>query len=168
MSIIADALKKAERASSARARDKSAEPKKETKPEEKKTSFFSRGIFPAVLLFLLAVSALFYFLSRDLEKNETMPFAEPQDIRRVRPAAETVAKEELSPAPALPYISLAEVNKAIQLSGIMYTPEKPLAVINNSVWGEGDFVDKFKISEIGKDFLKVVSGSQEFTVKLKR
>ena len=50
----------------------------------------------------------------------------------------------------------------------MYTPKKPLAVINSNIWGIGDVVNDFKIVEIKEDSVKVMAESQEFVIKLKK
>lgn len=74
----------------------------------------------------------------------------------------------ISPEPEASIVVLAEVKELIALDDIVYTPERPLAIINGSLCGEGDNIGKFKISKIGKNFIKITSEGQEFIIELKR
>ena len=125
--------------------------------------------------FLLLAVLSFYFLNHNLIK-EILPTSPPADDSvalkeeaekpsyMVRP----IEEENLPIIPSSPSLTFSGVKEPIDLNGIMYTPERPLAIINGSVLGEGDYIDKFKISKIEKDSVKITSEGQEFIIKLKR
>lgn len=197
MSIIVEALKKAQGSLkttlSTRGRNAPSLPPPEMrKPRIKKHI----GVWVFTSLILLA-AASFYFLNRNLTKKDLLPISpaptitgsvalkeEPAALKEEEspqilfpsPSLASVPAPTLTPAPSPatapaaspPPLTLAVVNKAIDLDGIMYTPKKPLAIINGGVWGEGDYIGKFKISKIEKDFVKITSEGQEFIIRLRR
>ena len=156
------------------------------------TRFSLKGfavILSAVLL-VLSAAGIPYFLARKaavktdypvaLSTNADLPLAD-SIISRAGPVVfdgdEKEVPDEVKAAESplsvfesvrFPTATGAEVKEAIRLTGIMYTTEKPLAVINNAIWRENDYVDKFKILRIGKDFVTVSRGGEEFIVRLKR
>jgi len=168
MSIIAEALKKAQKSS--------LEEKAREIPVKFNFSrlrvyaiFIASGIVLALLIpaLLPPVRAL---LKEYKTSKETLPASPSYALKAdeiEKPKVEVEIAEAVVQAVLAP-ITLAEVNETIKVSGIMYTPQKPLAVINDSIWGEGDIVGKFKIIEIERDFIKVDSSGREFIVKLKR
>ncbi|MBL7156809.1 MAG: hypothetical protein ISS92_01465 [Candidatus Omnitrophica bacterium] len=187
MSIIADALKKAQRFSQKKDQEpaKSASGEAENKePEKKKRSpaFYVFTGSTAVVLSILSIVLMFRFFGQDLLANikgrsgpvdnpatSVVKIEKPLHIVET-PAIGAVKEKKLVPkkVPTSRSISTYELNKAVKLNGIMYTPERPLAVINNNIWGEGDEIGKFKIVEIRKDFVKVAANGQEFVIRLKR
>lgn len=146
MSIISEALKKAQ-----------------IVPGSARRKFIVKK--PAIFLLFFLMLALSFFLYRSL--------AEKKPVELVSEPVETpVAVEEKEP----PFFSQAQslelspdqVTDVIHLTGIMYTPKKPLAVVNGGVWSEGEYIGKFKIQEIGQDFLKISSNGRESVIKLRR
>jgi len=172
MSIIAEALKKAQKSSREGSRRGSSTPRKA--PRARGKFNFSRlriyAIFAAsgagLLLLILVLSVLGRVLLKEYRTAKKAPAKSPSYAVK----ADDIKLEEIAePAPVFPaFITLAEVNEEIKVSGIMYTPQRPLVVINDNIWGEGDAVGKFKIIKIEKDFVKVDSNGREFIVKLKR
>ncbi|MGB2705658.1 MAG: hypothetical protein WBC74_02210 [Candidatus Omnitrophota bacterium] len=161
MSIIAEALKKAQKSPSQR--------KKTFKPNFVRLRVYL--VFAAAGSALLLAILLLSFLGRSLlGRNEKVAGPAAAASPSYALEADEVKQEEIAEtAPLLPaYVTLAEVNESIKVSGIMYTPKKPLVVINDSIWGEGDTVGKFKIIKIERNFIKVDSNGQDFIVKLKR
>jgi hypothetical protein len=171
VSIIAEALKKAKES-------------QEHKSRPAIESIIARRtlrarVFLIAACMTVALSVSLFFLFSTLAPHKKQATAESNMpienssyvLETVPPAAGTrdVVTEDETPAvvPDAP-VTLAEVNASIKLNGIMYTPEKPLAVINDSIWTEGDIVGKFKILEIGKDFVKVGHGKSEFNIRLKK
>ena len=172
MSIIAEALKKAQKISLERGVKRSDAWRKPGRSLIKfdfsrlRPYLFYASSAAAILLAILSFS----LLSRFLLKNDKTAVERPAVSPSYALKADEVKQEKMAePAPVLPaYVTLAEVNEEIKVSGIMYTPKKPLVVINGSIWGEGDTVGKFKIIKIGRDFVKVDSNGQDFIIKLKR
>lgn len=167
MSIIAEALEKAQKSEQKTADlSRGNAPLRNPKPK-------SRAIFPFLrrfLVILLALSfiPLAYFLWHNPAKNPTPP--PPEEPVHEEPIVSVETVEEPLQIPVLP-ITVKEEGfplKTIKLTGIMHAPEKPLAVINGSIWGEGEYIEKFKILEIGKDFLRLEKDGRVFTVRLKR
>lgn len=56
----------------------------------------------------------------------------------------------------------------VNLSGIMYTPDIPLAVINDAIWCEGETVGGFKILDIKENYVRLDSNGEEITIRLKQ
>jgi len=172
MSIIAEALKKAQKTSLDKKVKRGAEQRKSRRPPIK----FDFSRLRIYLIYALSGAAIFFvilslsLLRRTLPKDDKTTAEKPAAGSTYVLKADEVKQEEMAgPATILPaYITLTEVNEDIRVSGIMYTPKRPLVLINDSIWGEGDTVGKFKIIKIGRDFIKVDSNGQDFIVKLKR
>jgi len=172
MSIIAEALKKAQKDSPEKENVEKFASGEHRKTRVKFDLSRLRGyaVFVASFaVFLLLISAL-PMLGRVLLKGRETEKKSPIERPSYAPKVDRIAQEKTPPeVPLVPvFITLAEVNEAIEVSGIMYTPEKPLVVINDSIWAEGDTVGDFNIVKIEKDFVKVNSNGREFIVKLKR
>lgn len=164
MSIIAEALDKAQK-SSWKPNHSSAKKAPDRKPAAKRPAAVS---FPKRFVIVLSgffFIALGYFLWQITAEN---PLSPPNGA--VIPGNKTENTVKKTPvAASLPApVSRDETVKTIELTGIMYNPEAPRAVINGSIWGEGEYIGEFEILEIGKDFLRVASGGRESTLKLKR
>lgn len=161
MSIIAEALKKIQESPPRRSERKFPE---EAGRKERKGSFYIYvGLFTVILFFVFA-GHMFGLWSMKPTKQieEILPTME-------RPAFVGEAEVLEEPAgTAAPIVKYADLIKKINLNGIMYTSEKPLVVINDSIWGVGDAVGDFKIVEIQEDFIAVSSGDEKFIIKLKR
>lgn len=179
MSVIAEALKKAQDTARRKASPSKKTDIKEPKPIKPPTGkrsrpFYIYAIPLLVLVLLFSVVFVFYFLRQNrVEIPEVIEVEVIEEVKEKEPVLEAQlenpAPQDFSPAAMLaPSLTLDEVKESIHLNGIMYTPEKPLAVINNSIWAEGEIIGRFKISEIGEDFVKVVSNGEEFVIKLKR
>ena len=163
MSIIAEALKKAQKSSPGGRSRKIPASRKERRARVY-AIFAASGT--ALLLLILALSLLGRALLKEYKTAKKASTGSPSYALK----ADEVKQEEIAKSAFLlpAFITLAEVNEEIKVSGIMYTPQKPLVVINDSIWCEGDTVGKFKITKIEKDFIKVDSSGREFIVKLKR
>jgi len=185
MSIISDALKKAQNLSKKESPPQESTPGQEStnikKPEQKRHPRHLRFIFGGFIIsvfILLGVFAFYYLTGSDIKTAERMreniqnAFDSAKEAKEPVPSSQIpdTKKEAISPSKikSIPAISLFEINRSLKLSGIMHTPKKPLAVINDNIWSEGDSIGKFKILEIGKDYVKVSSGEQEFIIRLKR
>jgi hypothetical protein len=119
-------------------------------------------------LFLASYSwySLITNASAPISINEETPIMPEQTTKHTYVEKEgSLNRESLSTA--IP-ITISQVNNSLELSGIMYTPKKPLAVINNNIWGVGDTVSGFRILEIKEDAVRVGMESQEFVIKLKK
>lgn len=185
MSIIAEALKKARKPSLAKKKvssfEKPKEPEKQKTPKKKHSPAFYLYATFAFTVVVLSLTVVFYTMRSKavttspqtvVEVIEKAPYVAP--VVPAKPPVVPVKKELRKPPPRprilkpVATITSAEVNRSINLSGIMYTQEKPLAVINDAVWAEGEHIGKFEIVDIEKDFVKVVSSGQEFIIKLRR
>jgi len=176
MSIIAEALKKAKDRTGNKETFKiplynvaSPDAKTKSTPNKKK----ALGLFLILPMFfggLLLISYFWYSTVTHAPIALTTNGKAPA-TKEAAPE-QTYAKKEIPPEQesiSIPIpVTISQVNSSLQLSGIMYTPKRPLAVINNSIWAVGDTVDDFKIIEINKTSVKVADESQEFVLKLKR
>ena len=164
-------------------------PTKKSKRDRRPRRSFHRHIGLLAFLSLLFLGAvLYYFLNQHLIKADYLASA-PSDDTVARESStlplkiNSVTKPQPKVAPTNPPAPLtvdsevnaqpasgtfADVSESIVLKGIMYMPKKPLAIINNSIWTEGERVGSFKILEIKKDFIRVASGGEEFVIRLKR
>lgn len=185
MSIITEALKKARDSSikidEARKLDIRKPEIRKPQPQKSRTRllFYISVGFLATLLFLFSIYLLFnFFLQGPMKEGSLKEYSlnENSVVSRdkIEPIPETVqpvVKEEVAEKP-LPFKSLsagvADLKEKIKLNGIMYTTEKPLAIINDSTLGEEDYIGEFKIVKIGKDFVKISLDEKEFTLRLKK
>lgn len=175
MSIIAEALKKAQEThKEARVGpSKPPEPSKTTPrkpplPRTKKRAFpFYIYARAAIIVAFLSVAVFLFYLSKQYSVEEKIapPEEKAESQSYVLWPAET--PEEKFPVVPKP-ITLNRVSEEINLSGIMYTPQRPLAVINGNIWSEGDEVGNYRILQIGKNFIKVSRDGEEFEIRLKR
>ncbi|UCD55247.1 MAG: hypothetical protein JSV93_00170 [Candidatus Omnitrophota bacterium] len=185
MSIIVEALKKAQGPGKTIPPSRREDMLLPSRPRARKPEVKKRITAWIIASFLLLGVVSFYFLSLNLIKKILPTSPSTDDFAALREEAEKpsyvlrpveesqpiIASLPMIPSPRVASslsLTFAEVKKSIDLSGIMYTPEKPLVVVNGNVWGEGDYIGKFKISKIEKDFIRVTSGDQEFIVRLKR
>jgi len=185
MSIITEALKKAERTSKKiltplSLPDKPINTTMGAKRKDLKPS--RRRILIAIIVFTAIVFSGVYFLdhmhlsSRDTIKQprgdnfSSHDAAVDADAAYIVPSTPDRNEETLTARATISsdLITSDEISREIRLSGIMYTPKRPLAVINNAIWAKGERVGRFNISEIGRDFVKLESQGQEFIIKLKR
>lgn len=173
MSIIAEALKKAQE--TAVKRTVPLQPVKKTK---KRNSHLYSIIVVCVLLLFSGVILFSFLRPGPIETNteekisgKSVPEKLTSKPESPSYARETIAEKEekkiIAPKP-LAIIGTEDITKRIQLNGIMYTPGKPLVVINDNIWAEGDTVSGFKILRIEENSVKVASNGQEFIIKLKR
>jgi len=61
----------------------------------------------------------------------------------------------------------ASAMPTLVLNGIVYDEEKPYAIINNKVLLKGDLVDGAALSEINRDSVKFVFNGREYELKAK-
>jgi hypothetical protein len=168
MSIITEALEKAQKPNQKIGRSPVASIRGKRRPP-----LSAKRFVIALLIFSLIPSA--YFLSQILINKELTVYEETRsstgNVEALLAELDLALEEEAPPAPSQaavssPAVPDADVAETIKLTGIMYTPENPLAVINDSIWREGDSIGEVKILKIGKDFLKVDSSGRERTIKL--
>lgn len=179
MSIIAQALEKAERSTRVASKTGRFRPVapvvKKIKADKRRPSL--RGA--TVIFLVLLIVAAAYAVNRSLITGGfTAKTLVARKISKVRdminaPSAAlplaAEAKESAKISPAVPKaLSPDDVKSMVRLTGIMYTPERPLAVVNDAVWSEGEHVGEFKILKIGEDFLKVDRSGSEFVLRLRR
>lgn len=179
MSIIAQALEKAEKSARGAGKTKRFRPGipevKEIKAEKRRPSM--QGATVIFLVLLIAAAA--YAVNRSLITGgftaKTPAAREISEVRGIADAPSAAlpplaeAKESAKILPTVPKaLTPDDVKDMVRLTGIMYTPERPLAVVNDAVWSEGEHVGDFKILKIGEDFLKVDRDGSEFVLKLKR
>ena len=177
MSIIAEALKKAQQSSKKKANSAQLPPSPEPKENfltiiagtSKPIRFASLGIALflvgfLVILFHQSTQPLKVKAKEELKEapKEAIPLSHIARIKKPSVQGKNPVATLKSP------VTLNEVNDSIKLSGIMYTPQKPLAVINGNIWGVGDYIGKFEIVSIYETYIKVSVKDQEFIVKLKR
>ncbi|MFC1631789.1 hypothetical protein ACFL1I_07700 [Candidatus Omnitrophota bacterium] len=58
-------------------------------------------------------------------------------------------------------------NAGFQLSGILYDPQNPMAIVNNRIVDEGAFIDGAQLLEIQPNFVKLSFRGQELTLVVK-
>jgi len=180
MSIIAEALKKAQKtparpAVTPQGKTPPQDRKNVSQPKPKSPIFFVR-LFVILVFFLSAITLFILFRNDNQASHAGSPDINAETVN-ASPVINTgpMSPEPLKPveeAPATPPITPSiihrDISDVVKLNGIMYTPKKPLAVINGSIRGVGDYVQEFKILEIGKDFVKVGSAEEEYVLKLQR
>jgi len=171
MSIIAEALKKAHGSSVRKTPQQKEEaspppvrkePRTGTPSKKTLSQPYARRVLAGGTIIILA-AILFFAFPRQAPTEKEVSLTEKSTYVVEQKAEKTQVSQKM-PAP----VTLTEVNKEINLNGIMYTPQKALAVINKSIWGVGDTIGKFTILKIGKDYVTIGSGSSSFDIRLKR
>lgn len=171
MSIIAEALKKAQGTSIRKTPQEKEgasplpvrkEPRTGTPSKKTLSQPYARRVLAGGIMIILA-ALLFFAFPRQAPTEKEASLTEKSTYAVEQETEKTQVSQKIS-AP----ITLTEVNREINLNGIMYTPHKALAVINKSIWGVGDAIGKFTILKIGKDYVTVGSGSSSFDIRLKR
>lgn len=143
MSIIYDALKKAED-------KKMAEEKKQTPPSPKKgPNKIIIIIFFAAILFVLFIKVLPH--SKNLKWLSSFPFLKGKNkaaaqSKDKKSSASTASKKETTPEPPLPKKTYSK--GTYTLEGIIHGGNTPVAVINGQVLEKGGTIDDVKIIEI--------------------
>lgn len=190
MSIITDALKKAQKK---QLDDKNridpplarpSVPVPGQPPEVRKGPVFgkSRALIAGTVLavaILGVFAGIFIFANRP--SPETDRSAQPAVAEESEPATRMIQKEiekgksvtekafekfaESFPEPERP-ASRPVAGELPVLSGIMYSPARPQAVINGIVVSEGDTVNGFSVVKILPGKVKIASGDEEFELQL--
>jgi len=166
MSIIKEALEKAHN----KAYSIKEEPEKKVSLEEpkKKSLELSRILGVGLVLVISGLVIGSYFIINPKKKPMKEPFVKlDNETIRESPALDE-SPSYVSTKALAPKKSIHDIEKALSLTGIMYTQKRPLAVINNNVWGEGDTVANYEIVKIGEGFVTISSGGEKYTIKLKR
>ena len=182
MSIIQDALKKAEKKDTSRgnisvgyaqARNEAPD---ETVTVKSGGSIKARYIAYAITLLLLAsIFAISHFSSSGSGKAfaPAPSKVKVEPIRPVQPIAQ-LPKEEI-PAVKAPVIAVPSAPvppkepqpDEFKLSGIMYPVEGPRAIINNMRVAEGDDIDGAKVISINDDTVLLKKQDAEIKLRLK-
>jgi len=182
MSIIVEALKKAQAAAAPKPAGKKdyltgAAESRLKKAPGRHVHAYTWFVIISSLIFASVV--LLYLTQRDISRLpsqealpeagergyyvDTDPFLDGDNDISSLPSG----PEKQSNAYEKPVLTRSRVESAIRLTGIMYTPERPLAVINNSIWRENEKIDDFRIVEIGRDFVRLEADGRDFVVRLK-
>jgi hypothetical protein len=190
MSIINEALKKAEEESQRR-KEKSKEfVSTQPEPQElKKEASLKRSLIAKFfLLGILCITAIAISLTSIKKKTTYPPVSadKPPQITKTGEQALSVKGEDLpapadadsSPSPPVPAHPRppegqgrrGKVRKAslpfLSLEGIVWDEKKPLALINNKILSEGDVVREAKIVKISKKEVKLIFQGREFTLRV--
>ncbi|OGW75780.1 MAG: hypothetical protein A2Z72_05190 [Omnitrophica bacterium RBG_13_46_9] len=176
MSIISEALKKAQESS--RYASPGLKIKKPAAPPADRTKRKPLSFNIPLIIFILVLLAgpAFFFLRQNparstavrqpVPEKELAPKSEfEESARKEKPLAES--KRDIVP-PSIASGMDFQYRESINLNGIMYTPEKPLAIINNSVMAQGDTVGEFTILRIERDSVRFGFKDEEFVIRLKR
>lgn len=170
MSIISEALKKAQDTSVKFKIPHSKVSRGKIPHEGTKRSKSHAYSIIVVCVFLLFSVVVFFFFSQPTP----IPSVDSKNFT-IEPAKDTphaaqasVKKEEImAPAQRVKLVP-QDIKSRMDLNGIMYTPGRPLVVINDNIWAEGDTVSGFQILKIEENSVKVSSNGQEFIIRLKR
>ncbi len=140
MSIINDALKKAE---------------KESRIGEIKT--------PTKRWFVWAGTGVLCFLGIILATHFFKQPLEPIFVQNIGPSSEsTPSSFQLRKTDVEAPLDYS----AFKLSGVLYDQQRPLAIINDRVVEEGTFINGAKLLEIQTNFVKLSLDGEEFTLKI--
>ena len=182
MSIISDALRKAQSRHSKKSETEGAadatdtevlamlEGTQKTSARSLRRPFLLVGI---ILIFLLFSGVL--FLMRFLRPLKPAQ-SRPTTSQRAAPAiaaktpAQVVKKEEHVPVQKkdeTPYYRHETPSDLPALSGIMYSPVNPQAIVEGELVSEGETVRGYKIKKILPDKIKVTAGGEEYELKLR-
>jgi len=125
-----------------------------------------------ILLILLLV-----FSGWGCQKKEEISKKTPVRMERTEKKIES---KGLTPKPFIydrkgkrdPFIPLEETEKGtklawLSLEGILWTPERPLAIINDQIVSKGDIVQGAKVINIKKEGVTLRYGEEETFLKLK-
>lgn len=156
MSIISEALKKAER--QAEKKITSEEEFFSEKPEKMPAQRVSKdskeaNLFLALAIIGIVISAFFLgsiVLFRNLNLSKVT--SETQTLNQPRKFLGDLNIEKSNPE---------RVAQAIELNGIVYEAKDNWAIINNRIVRLGDIVWDEKVVEIGKDFVRLVNESNK-------
>ena len=141
MSIINDALKKAGKSS----------PLSRNDPHRKRWLFWlGTGV-----VFLLAV-----FVATSTSKSPTDSVSLQETI------SETKSSQNAFNLRAIDLERPLRLSD-LRLSGILYDEEKPLAIINSRIVGEGALINGARLLEIQSDQVRFSRKGKEFTLKVK-
>lgn len=190
MSIINDALLKAER-------EKMVRQNRESFGVSKKSLFKTAGLFfvfaLGVTIWIVGILNIFNFKSSSEIKTTNAesvknPSGETFKILSVTPSSEVTATQDATLAATQSNVSpqsedaletpvvLAESTKKqdltfldeLKLDGILFDDKQPLAIVNKRVVREGDKVMGVKIVCIERDNIIVSNDQGEFTVKVNK
>jgi hypothetical protein len=182
MSIISDALRKAQSRHSKKSETEGAadatdaevlamlEGAQKTSARSPKRPFLLVGI---ILIFLLFSGVLFLMpFLRSLKPAQSKPATSrvtaPAPAPKIPAAA--IKKEEHVPAQKkdeTPYYRHEAPSDLPALSGIMYSPVNPQAIVEGELVSEGETVRGYKIKKILPDKIKVTTGGEEYELKLR-
>jgi len=174
MSIITEALRKAEQKRDGKIDTPIALPGKVEGPYRRRSSksqliiLFSYVSVVVIAVFFVSLIGL---ASR---RSSSQPTARPQETSQVE--KKVIAEETDRPAPAAaeepPVAVTAPEQKAVPaqnnnfvIKGIMYAPEHPLAIINDITVSEGDTIEGAVVAKISED--SILLNCQGETVRLK-
>jgi len=56
--------------------------------------------------------------------------------------------------------------EGVVLEGVLWDPDRPIAIINGELVGEGEIIDGFLVKQIGVDRVVLKAGDKEHTIPL--
>ena len=168
MSIIADALKKAQKGQNPHLLTYNKTPRQpvlgpragyQAKPKKisgtKKNNFLIGGIvFGTILLLCLA------FIFAYMQNSQRVYYVE-------KPVAAVPAAPAAIPA-AINTVQPSEEKDLFQLSGIVHDESKPLAVINDRIVEAGEIVDGAKVTQIDSDSAQLSYRGKKITLYISK
>ena len=191
MSIITKALKKAQEKRTGKESKKKTLPGSAPRADaagQKKILF--RGLLPfAAAILILGISAGFLLYNNRPSAAPTpastaakKPISAPAE-RKIPPAdteaapgrresrlygAANTSEETADTSPAMKKANSFGMAKNLPvLTGIMYSPTLPQAIINGAVISEGEVVDGFLVLKILPGSVRFISGKEEFELELR-
>jgi hypothetical protein len=186
VSIIKDALAKAQSTSEKRMHKLGGEAAGRIR---KRRTRLAGRLFIAALVacFALLGGAAFYFSVHNAMETDAVVSApdemsdEAVSVREDIVGAEereeleegVVAQDRIAEAlknrAELAAVKPPQRKRTFDLRGIMHSPTKPLAIVDNSVVTEGEAVGEYRIVKIGRDFVRFVGiDDVQFDVRLRQ
>lgn len=133
-------------------------------PNIKTRTWTSKGFIALAVVFAVIASLLFFSGIKKPKSSASLD----QDITVITSSGSilTSGKTNLAPsAKAQSSKKIKKVNLPV-LSGIMYSPTNPQAVINGVLVSEGEIVGGFTLTKIYPASVKITSGSDEFILSM--
>ena len=188
MSIIAEALKKAQQKRSEtsdiseilfKTPAESPDISPACLPEPRKTGGDSRifiprisipkiaSLNPMIIIAILSLVILTGVAAGFLVRAGSGPSYDPAAEKTLETPAAPAAKYYVSAAKPSPSSSSKKRTSLPIVSGIMYSPRNPQAIVNGMLASEGSTIDGFVLTKILPDTVRVKRGDSEYELKLR-